>query len=39
MQKEITAGNYKSMRSIHRNTILHSGHGKKPSHTMQKQKK
>jgi len=29
MQKEITAGNYKSMKSIHRNTILHSGHGKK----------
>lgn len=28
MQKEITAGNYKSMKSTHRKTILHSGHGK-----------
>jgi cation transporter-like permease len=37
--KEVTTGNLKSMRSIHTNTILHSGHGKKPTHTMQKQKK
>jgi len=28
MQKEIIAGNYKSVRSIYRNTILHSGHGR-----------
>jgi len=33
MKKEITAGNYKSVRSTYRNTILHSGHGK--SHPIQ----
>jgi hypothetical protein len=39
MQNGLIAGNYKSIRSMHINAILHSGHGKKPSNTMQKQKK